>query len=177
MTADPQALRLAAAAPPDDDNAPAPPVEGGEDVDMLLEQWAHWCKTRRFYAQAPSTGHILGKLRGSTRPSRLPPDAPCSANLAALHLAIVGQPREALDTRVFWLYYGERVSNIKAVADALGISRGHFYVLRNAAVRRILITAKQIESANLAAGDAPSHNTNHLHPSSGKVSHPDVTTK
>ena len=152
-----QPTRLAAAAPVDDDNVPDLPVEGGEDVDQLLEQWDHWRRTRRFYAPAPASGNLLGKMRGSTRPSRLPPDAPCSANMAALHLAIIGQPRDALDVRVFWLYYGDRVANIKTVAEALGISRGHFYVLRNACVRRILIAAKQIESANLAAADALPH--------------------
>ena len=158
--------RLAAAAPVDDDHAPDPPVEGGEDIDELLEQWNHWRRTRRFYAPAPASGNLLGKLRGATRPSRLPPNAKCSSNLAALHLAIVGQPRDALDVRVFWLYYGERVSNIKAVAEALGISRGHFYVLRNAAVRRILIAARQIEADNLAAGEAMPHRASRADPES-----------
>jgi hypothetical protein len=156
MTED-KAPRLAAAAPADDDNAPDLPFDGGEDVDQLLEQWNHWRTTRRFYAPAPTGGNLLGKLRGSTRPSRLPPDASCSANMAALHLAIIGQPRDALDVRVFWLYYCDRVANIKCAAEALGMSRSHFYRLRDAAVRSILITAKQIEAANLAAGDALPH--------------------
>ena len=92
-----KAPRLAAAAPiEDDDNRPDPPVEGvagAENFDDLIEQWERWKKTRRYYAPAPASGNLLGKLRGSTQPSRLPPDAPCRPNMAALHLAIIGQPR------------------------------------------------------------------------------------
>ena len=156
-----KAPRLAAAAPiEDDDNRPDPPVEGvagAENFDDLIEQWERWKKTRRYYAPAPASGNLLGKLRGSTQPSRLPPDAPCRPNMAALHLAIIGQPREALDVRIFWLYYVERATNIKRVAESLGISRGHFYRLRDICVRRVLISAKQIEADNLAAGEAMPH--------------------
>lgn len=160
-----RARRLAAAAPTDEDTAPEPTADGGEDVDQLLERWAHWRKTRRYYAPAPASGSLLGKLRGATRASRPPPDAACNATMAALHMAIIGQPLDALDVRVFWLYYGGRAASVKTMAESLGISRGHFYVLRNAAVRRILIMAKLIEAGNLAAGAAlPHRSTNHSQP-------------
>ncbi|MFN3495366.1 MAG: hypothetical protein ACK40L_12745, partial [Hydrogenophaga sp.] len=78
------------------------------------------------------------------------PDAPCNARLAALHLAIIGQPREALDTRVFWLYYGERTAYIKTAAEALGISRNHFYRLLRAFSQRVIAAANLIEAENSA---------------------------
>lgn len=78
------------------------------------------------------------------------PDAPCDPRMAALHLAIIGQPRDALDTRVFWLYYGERTAYIKTAAEALGISRNHFYRLLRAFSQRVIAAANQIEQENNA---------------------------
>lgn len=154
-----EARRLAAAAPQKraEDEATEDLIDDNAAVDELFEQWSAWCRTRRYFAPPSSMGNIIGKLRGSTRPSRLPPDAACSATMAALHLAIIGQPREALDTKVFWLYYGERINHIKQAADALGISRQHFYRLRNSFTARVIAIAKQLEAENVAAGDALPH--------------------
>jgi hypothetical protein len=129
--------------------------------DELFEAWNHWCKTRRYFAPPASSGHLLGKLSGKTRPSRNPPNARCSSNLAALHLAIIGQPMEALDTRVFWVHYSLRIAPIKTAADALGISRPHYYRLLRAITQRIIASARQIEADTLASNQhLPHHNPN-----------------
>lgn len=120
-------------------------------MDKIFEDYSRWVRTRRFYAPPSQPGSILGNLQKRTRPYREPPSAKCSASMAALHLAIKGQPENALDCRVFWLHYGERSANIKAVADMLGISRQHYYRLLRAFCQRVLIAAKQIEDANLLA--------------------------
>ena len=75
-------------------------------------------------------GSVLGQLSGtSTRPLKPGgPDAIASAELAAFHLAYTCQP-DALDKRVFALYYVHRVKPIKAAAAALGIGRPHFYTV------------------------------------------------
>lgn len=151
------AHRLAAAAPIDAEDD-APDVQpGDEQMDELFEQWSAWCRTRRYFAPPASSGHLLGKLRGATRPSRLPPNAKCRTNLAALHLAIIGQPQDALDTQVFWAYYGHRAAHIKQAAALLGISRQHFYRLLRAFGKRVLIASRQIEADNLAAASALPH--------------------
>lgn len=155
MTQNPKRFAAPAVADADDDVIDV--QESDLQMDELFERWSAWCKTRRYYAPPSGMGNVLGQLRGSTRPSRQPPNAKCSTSLAALHLAIKGQPEDALDSKVFWLYYGERASNIKQVAHVLGISRQHFYRLLRAFSQRVLIAAKQIEADNIAAGEALPH--------------------
>lgn len=157
------ACRFAAPAKPDTvatDDEIAAIVIAAEvmSMDQLFDDYSRWLRTRRFYAPPSSIAGLLGHLQKRTRPLRQPPSAKCSASMAALHLAIKGQPEDALDSKVFWLHYGERVSNVKVVADSLGISRQHYYRLLTAFCRRVLIAAKQIENDNLAeAANLPHH--------------------
>lgn len=152
MTDDAPAKRLAAVAPEDDGLLDL--EEGDQDMHNLFEAWAGWRASRRYFVPPSGGGNILGKLRGSTRPSRPAPDAECSAQMAALNLAINAQPRDAVETQVFLLYYVDRVRNIKTVADYLGISRQHFYRLRRTFGQRVIIAAKQLEAEARAAGEA-----------------------
>ena len=146
---DPDALRLAATAPHPEEVS----VEDSEelqDLDALCEQWVHWKATRRFYAPPSKIGSILGQLSGArTRAMKSDgPDAPCSAELAALHLAYTCQP-DALDKRVFDLYYVHRVAPIKSAAAALGISRSHFYLVLSDFRRRLYRTSQVILRENV----------------------------
>lgn len=128
---DTEALRLAAAAPGgDDDEAPVQESEEQRDLDDLCERWVAWKATRRLYGPPPTMGSVLGQLSGSrTRPMQPGgPDAISSAELAALHLAYTCQP-DALDKRVFDLYYVHRIAPVKRAAAALKISRKHFYTV------------------------------------------------
>jgi hypothetical protein len=130
MTDDTQARRLAAPAPTQDDEADAPQTDEQRDLDALCERWVRWKSTRRLFGPPPTMGSVLGQLSGTrTRPLRQGgPDAVCNAELAALHLAYLCQP-DALDKRVFDLYYVHRVAPVKAAAAALEISRKHFYTV------------------------------------------------
>jgi hypothetical protein len=111
----------------------------------LCEAWASWCYTRRYFAPAPSNMCVLGRMAKRTRPLQPGgPDAPCSAEMASLHLAILAQPREALDRQVFELYYVARVRNVKAFAAELGISRRHWYTLLSAFRIRIHLASVEI---------------------------------
>lgn len=126
---DEEALRLAAAAPTaTDEETCAPLSDQDRDLDALCERWVAWTRTRRLYGPAPALAGVLGKLSGSsTRPLKPGgPDAISSAELSAFHIAYTCQP-DAIDKRVFDLYYVHRVKPIKRAADALGISRKHFY--------------------------------------------------
>ena len=126
---DTDALTLAAVAPHSDDN-PSADVEEQRDLDALCEQWVRWKATRRFYAPPSKIGSILGQLSGArTRPLASDgPNAICSAELAAFHIAYASQP-DALDKRVFDMYYVHRVAPVKTAAAALNISRSHFYLV------------------------------------------------
>ena len=141
------ASTFAAPAPIESDEPPALNARD-RDLDVLCEQWVAWCRTRRLYGPAPISGTVLGKLSGSTRPV-VPVDASCSAELAAFHIAYIGQPQEALDRQVFDAYYVHRVKPIKRVADALGISRQHFYALLAAFRVRVARSAKAIAAENI----------------------------
>lgn len=125
---DPEALRLAATAPAPDDDVDQEASDEQRDLDQLCERWVAWKATRRFYGPSPNMGSILGQLSGTrTRPLRTDgPNAACSAELAAFHLAYTCQP-DALDKQVFDLYYVHRVAPVKVAASALRISRKHFY--------------------------------------------------
>lgn len=138
----------------DQDTAPA------EDANLhdLFEAWSHWSRTRRFFAPPPPAGTILGKMSSKTRAfSSGAPDAKCDMDLAALHLAILGQPRDALDTQVFYAYYGDRKTAIKRTADEIGISRVHFYRLLKAFCMRVRAVSQDIAQHNRAAREELPH--------------------
>ena len=146
MNDEPQAQRLAATAPGQlDDEADIAQSEEQLDLDDLCERWVNWKASRRLYGPAPNMGSILGQLSGTrTRPLKQGgPDAACSAELAALHVAYTCQP-DALDKRVFDLYYVHRVAPIKAAAAALGIGRQHFYAVLGDFRKRIHSASRSI---------------------------------
>lgn len=141
--------------PSEEDKDSTVPTAEDADLHELFEAWSRWSRTRRYFAPPPPAGTILGKLSSKTRAfSSGPPDAECNMDLAALHLAILGQPRDALDTQVFWAYYGERTSHIKRSADALGIGRAHFYRLLKSFCTRVRAVSYDIASYNRAAREA-----------------------
>lgn len=142
---DPEALRLAATAPTPDDDVDPEASDEQRDLDQLCERWVAWKATRRFYGPSPNMGSILGQLSGSrTRPLRTDgPNAACSAELAAFHLAYTCQP-DALDKQVFDLYYVHRVAPVKVAASALKISRKHFYSVLGDFRKRLYCAAQSI---------------------------------
>ena len=128
---DTEALRLSAPGPASQEDDAAPALsEEQRDLDDLCERWVAWTRSRRLYGPPPVMGSVLGQLSGtSSRPLKTGgPDAVSSAELAAFHVAYTCQP-DALDKRVFALYYVHRVKPIKAAAAALGIGRPHFYTV------------------------------------------------
>lgn len=152
------ALRLAAAAPGDEGDS-TPDLDAEQrDLDDLCERWVAWKATRRLYGPPPTMGSVLGQLSGTrTRPIQQGgPDAFCSAELAALHLAYTCQP-DALDKRVFDLYYVHRISPIKAAAAALGIGRQHFYTVLADFRKRIHTAAMALQDEEQVKLQAMQH--------------------
>lgn len=125
-------------------------LDADQALNELCMAWAAWCRTRRFYGPPPQQAAMLGRLSSMSSPTgRADPDAPCSAELAALHLAVIAQPADALDRQVFELHYVWRVRNIKAAASELGISRQHWYRLLRAFRRRVCLASLEILRVNL----------------------------
>lgn len=156
---DTTALSLAAPALlQDEELSPDFLTEEQSNLDDMCERWVGWCRSRRLYGPPPSFVSILGQLSGSrTRPMRPGgPDAAVSAELAAFHIAYTCQP-DALDKRVFDLYYVHRVKPIKAAAEALGISRKHYYVVLSEFRSRVFMASRSILSDNEAALAALPH--------------------
>lgn len=99
------------------------------DVDQLCEQLAAWRASRKYFARQSVPPSLLGRLQKRSAPLRPEPDARCSAELAALHVALLSQPEDSVARKVFELHYFHRVGNVKAAAAALGIGRQHWYRL------------------------------------------------
>lgn len=148
MTTDTDTAPIFAAPSPIESDEPPALGQRDRDLDELCEQWLAWCRTRQLYGPAPISGTVLGKLSGKTKPV-VELDARCSAELAAFHLAYVGQPQDALDRQVFDAYYVRRARPIKRVANSLGISRQHFYALLAAFRARVARSAKAIAAENV----------------------------
>lgn len=120
-------------------------------LDQLCEVWAHWNRTRGYYGPPPLGASVLGKLQKRAPMLRSPggPDAECSAGILALHLAILAQPADSIDSRVFRLHYEYRVKKIKVAASLLRISRQHWYRLLREYRRRVYAASLHILHANL----------------------------
>jgi hypothetical protein len=144
------AITLAAPAPIaiDDDE---PDEAASDPLHEISERWASWIRTRRFYVAPSLPPSILGKLRSGTGKGGDGPDAVCSPELAAFNEAVESQPIDALDRQVFELHYRHRVKPIKTFAQALGISRQHWYVLLRSFEQRVNGLAGDIQAKNEAA--------------------------
>jgi|GEM_PF-2799365 len=138
------------------DQAPRP--EDSQDLDALCEAWSAWCRTRKLYVKPSVPPSILGRLRTKSSTARTGgPDAIASAELAAFHLAFLGQPEDALDRKVFWLHYFWRVRNVKMAADELGVSRASWYRMVQDFRTRVYRSSRDIFNLNISAGaDLPS---------------------
>jgi hypothetical protein len=143
--------RFAAPAPADaeEQDADAQQLAEASELHAVCESWSSWCRTRRFFGRPAMPASLLVKLTSRTRPlSPGGPDAACSAQLSAFHLAVLGQPATALDRQVFELHYLWRVRNVKAAAAAVGISRTHWYRLVREFRARVYAAALEIQRDN-----------------------------
>jgi len=140
-----------------------------EHIDQLCWNWANWCETRRYFGPPPNLPSLLGRVqRVPGRAGTDGPDARLNAQLAALHLAIIGQPANALDRCVFEAHYRYRPRSIKAAASAMKIGRQHWYSLRNAFARRVYAVHHHILAEHV--------NVEGVAPTGDKVSPPQATT-
>ncbi|VVD74671.1 sigma-70 family RNA polymerase sigma factor [Pandoraea commovens] len=93
------------------------------DLNALCEDWAAWHRTRRIFVPPLPAGMLAGMQPRKVGPE---PDAICSSTLSFFNLAVLSLP-ESPEKEALYLFYIHRVSHIKRVACALGISRDAFY--------------------------------------------------
>ncbi|MEY2689153.1 MAG: hypothetical protein RL375_3351 [Pseudomonadota bacterium] len=122
----------------------------------LCEAWAGWSRSRRLYGPPPLAAGVLGKLTAKARKLGTGPDAYCSAELMALHLAITAQPMD-VDRVVFELHYRWRVKGIKLAAAELGISASTWHRKLGAFRSRIYAARQAILAENLQQAEALPH--------------------
>lgn len=60
-----------------------------QQLALYFAEWADWCRSKRLYSPSPNPKSIIGTLRMPSG-GREPPDRPLSAEMARLHLAIMG---------------------------------------------------------------------------------------
>ena len=77
-----------------------------KDLDMLCNAWSSWVRSRRLYVKPSAPVSLLGKLttKSSGRSQSDGPNAIASAELMAFHLALLGQPAEALEVQISWFF-------------------------------------------------------------------------
>lgn len=116
-------------------------------LHQVCEEWVAWQRTRRLFGPKPLKGNVLGKMSSTRAMPRNTggPDAPCSAEMAAFHIAYTCQP-DALDKHVFEAYYVHRIKPVKVAASALGVSQPHFYRLLSAFRQRVSSAAQAIQA-------------------------------
>ena len=139
--------RPLAATAPEAAEQTEPQTDRDRTLHDLCESWGSWQRSRRLFGPKPLKGSILGKLSSTRAMPRNTggPDAPCSAQLSAFHIAYTCQP-DALDKQVFEAYYLHRVKPVKVAADALKVSQPHFYRLLSAFRARVAAAAEAIQS-------------------------------
>lgn len=117
-------------------------------LHLLSEAWSRWATSRKLFGPPSSLGGTLGSLRqrGFSGVSD-GPDAYCSAELSAFHLAVLAQPANA-SRLVFEAHYVLRVSNIKSAAAQLKIGRASWYRLLVDFQRRAYAGSRQILAHN-----------------------------
>lgn len=60
-----------------------------QELNAVFAEWADWCRSKRLYSPNPHPPSIIGRLRMQAGLSR-PLDFDLSADMARLHLAIMG---------------------------------------------------------------------------------------
>lgn len=117
----------------------------------LCESWGEWARTRRFYGPSASLPSVIGNLQQRTARSTdrvaTGRDAIASAQLAALHQAILRQPEDKARI-AFEAYYLLHVKPIKALAARLGIGRQHVYTLIRSFRRRAVSDLDEVMRQN-----------------------------
>ncbi len=133
----------------DADDLSADLLADDDHIHGICEAWAWWCQTRRYFGKLSLPPSLLGRLASKTRTLAQPggPDAICSAELHAFHMAVLSQP-EALDRQVFEMHYRVRPRYIKCAADALGVSRQHYYRLLRDFRRRAYSASRDVLADN-----------------------------
>ena len=118
------------------------------DLDLLCEDWAHWCRTRKYFAP-PVPANILAKMQPRSSAAR-EPDGPMSADIAYFNMALQRIAEDCPESAAcFSLFYYYRAKNIKALAADLGISRKTFYNRMHAFARLALKWAPAVKRVHL----------------------------
>ena len=124
-----------------------------QELDLHCQNWAHWARTRKYFAPPELPQNILARMQPQ-RVAPREPDGPLDAELSFFNMAI---QRLAEDNEpaalCFWLYYYHRATNIKVIAAEMGISRKTFYNRVHAFGRLALKWAATIKRVHL---DLPS---------------------
>lgn len=117
-----------------------------QELNALFCEWASWCRSKRLYSPNPNPRSIIGRLRLHANLHE-PRDPELSADMARLHLAIMGAGDRGHLVVAHYLhrpYYKHRVGTapngepiyrrrmVKEMAAAVGIERESW----NRAVRR-----------------------------------------
>lgn len=105
------------------------------EVHTVCVEWARWSRQRRLFGAPPPVGSIMAALvrvpgRGEGR------DARCDPQMAAFQQAVI-HAEDQRARRMFEAHFLSPALNVSAAAEALGVSRTHWYRTVNAFARRV----------------------------------------
>ncbi len=120
-----------------------------QELDARCQDWAHWARTRKYFAPPELPPNILARMQPQ-RVAPREPDGPMDAELSFFNMAIQRlQEDNPNGAMCFWLYYYHKASDIKVIAAEMGISRKTFYNRVHAFGRLALKWASTIKRAHL----------------------------
>ena len=96
-----------------------------QQAQSLAYEWLDWLQTRSFFGPPPSKS-ILAMLSDKSKPSRQPPNARLSAEIAAFHVAVCGLPDD-LGAPFIRVYCKWPEQPIKTLAFDANIDQNTYY--------------------------------------------------
>ena len=96
-----------------------------QQAQSLAYEWLDWLQTRSFFGPPPSKS-LLAMMSDKSKPSRQPPNARLSAEIAAFHVAVCGLPDE-LGAPFIRIYCKWPEQPVKTLAFDVGINQDTYY--------------------------------------------------
>lgn len=108
------------------------------EAERLLSDYRRWIETRRFYAP-PGTKNVLAQFMPSKAGNI--PNGPCSAEMQAFHVSLVGTPKHRQIAFVA-VYSKDWPEPAKKVAYDLNMSRATLYRLAHKTADELVTRTK-----------------------------------
>lgn len=146
-------VRRRAAPAPDRPDTPRPSNRLEAEVHNRCREWASWTRTRGFFGAPRQVGSIMESLV-TVKGGGEGPNARCDPALAAFHLAVVQAATDEQSRVARMMFEAQFLNqrNVSRLAEAIGVSRTHWYRTVNAFARRAYADHLALQQFYLGTG-------------------------